>query len=434
MISGVTIFLSHSVKDEKLLSLVRKALEGTEATLEIAEEDFVPRRTISTKVREMIDSCDYFLVLLTPNSQRSVFVSHEVGYAFAKGKTVITLAAGGVHPKGLLSDMEYIRIDPSKPSKARRLVRNGVTRVVDEDAGRRSLDSRYRANVELVETMRTCRQEFKVVETRKRQTLRRILVDLVRQDVPVLLIDSYGIFNPLANSPKKTGRTKMQPGRTDYLADKVDVFRCGNTLKLAGSPVRISFSHLEESEVLQLTNLGDIKLYRLMLETAILRWRKDNTGNVFAGEYTVKNIINTLRESQGEEAALLVAELEYLDDVGIFKKNGTMLKHFLTNGRVTLLTMDGTPPDLAELVVRHMIERIVPNVISGEVHPPMLIISEASHFCGNSSDAACRNAIRFIAAEGWKFGVGLILVTRRPAELDNEFLSRNRGHTIISVV
>lgn len=84
-------FLSYARKDKGLAEKLVKALKNY-LTLEIWWDTRIdPGSSWDTTIKEAIDHCDIFLVMLTPNSVESQNVLNEITYAQSKGKTIIPL-------------------------------------------------------------------------------------------------------------------------------------------------------------------------------------------------------------------------------------------------------------------------------------------------------------------------------------------------------
>lgn len=112
------IFISHSMKDYSLLQNIESILKPNGLTLLIAEHHYDTQNTISDKIRNMIDTCDIGLVLLTENGFNSGFVREEIGHLDAKGKPMILVIQQGFEKKysGFRFGHDYILLDPLNPT------------------------------------------------------------------------------------------------------------------------------------------------------------------------------------------------------------------------------------------------------------------------------------------------------------------------------
>jgi DNA helicase HerA-like ATPase len=63
----------------------------------------------------------------------------------------------------------------------------------------------------------------------------------------------------------------------------------------------------------------------------------------------------------------------------------------------------------------------------------MLVVEEAHNFCPQAGSTRVSGILRTVAAEGRKFGMGLLVVTQRPAKVDKNVLSQCNTQIILKV-
>ena len=109
------VFLSHSTKDEKLVSKIEELLYDYGIQVYIAERDIQLGKHLSEKVILNIESCDYFMLLYTDNVKNSQYVNQEIGYWIKKKgfSQLIPLVQKGLKPEAFLEGIEYIEFEPS---------------------------------------------------------------------------------------------------------------------------------------------------------------------------------------------------------------------------------------------------------------------------------------------------------------------------------
>jgi len=114
----MNIFVSHAIKDNALLQQIDTVLNSYGLNLLIAEHYFDSQSTISDKIRNLINSCDIGLVLLTENGFNSGFVREEIGHLDAKGKPIILVIEKGFEQKysGFRYGHDFVLLDPLNPT------------------------------------------------------------------------------------------------------------------------------------------------------------------------------------------------------------------------------------------------------------------------------------------------------------------------------
>lgn len=101
------------------------------------------------------------------------------------------------------------------------------------------------------------------------------------------------------------------------------------------------------------------------------------------------------------------------------------------NKPITILDLSGVPTEIMSIVTGAVI-RIVYDAlvwgqnlpVGGREQPLLLVLEEAHNYLLASVDSVASRTVRSIAKEGRKYGLGLLLVSQRPSELDPTVLSQ----------
>ena len=98
---------------------------------------------------------------------------------------------------------------------------------------------------------------------------------------------------------------------------------------------------------------------------------------------------------------------------------------------ISILDLSGIPPtvlnDLIGALLRIVYDALywARNIPEGGRERPLLVVLEEAHaYLGKDNTGAAAKAIRRIAKEGRKYGVGMMLVSQRPSEIDSTILSQ----------
>lgn len=98
---------------------------------------------------------------------------------------------------------------------------------------------------------------------------------------------------------------------------------------------------------------------------------------------------------------------------------------------ITILDLSGIPPlvlnDLIGALLRILYDALfwARNLPEGGRERPLLIVLEEAHaYLGKENTGSAATAVRRIAKEGRKYGVGLMMVSQRPSEIDSTILSQ----------
>jgi len=111
------VFVSHSMKDHSFLNAVSNTLSNHGLELLIAEHEINLDKTITEKIKNMIEISQIGLILLTKNGLMSGFVREEIGYLEAKNKPSLIIFEKGIEKQygGFKYGHEYVELNSNNP-------------------------------------------------------------------------------------------------------------------------------------------------------------------------------------------------------------------------------------------------------------------------------------------------------------------------------
>jgi hypothetical protein len=97
--------------------------------------------------------------------------------------------------------------------------------------------------------------------------------------------------------------------------------------------------------------------------------------------------------------------------------------------------MKGVPPDVQSVVVARLLKKLFDDRKAGKILPFLLIVEEAHNYCPERGfgSAVSSDMMRTIASEGRKFGMGLCIVSQRPAKVDKNIISQCNTNIILKI-
>jgi len=251
-----------------------------------------------------------------------------------------------------------------------------------------------------------------------------IVEELMKHNVTCMIIDPHGEYGAMRDIGKG-GDARYGVVPRSY-KDHILEFSISKDEKTT-KPLRFTLKSLEAREILELTRTNDIRTFLPNLRKAIdtLRERQDM--------YSVRELIDLLMKDPDNKNAVLISELEYLDEVGLFATRGNRITELIEEGKTTLINLKGVPPDIQELVVRRLSTLLFEMRKVGNIPPMVLIMEEAHNYCPQQGSALSSKALATIASEGRKFGLGLMVISQRPAKIDKNVLSQCGTQIILKV-
>jgi DNA helicase HerA-like ATPase len=97
--------------------------------------------------------------------------------------------------------------------------------------------------------------------------------------------------------------------------------------------------------------------------------------------------------------------------------------------------MKGINPDVQQIIVAKLLSNLFEARKAGLVPPGMVVVEEAHNFCPEKGfmKTTSSDVLRAIASEGRKFGLGLMIISQRPAKVDKNVLSQCNTQIIMRV-
>jgi DNA helicase HerA-like ATPase len=151
--------------------------------------------------------------------------------------------------------------------------------------------------------------------------------------------------------------------------------------------------------------------------------------------YDLEDVIRQVGASTSKTKWNLIGQLESLLEIGIFGGTETRPSELLQPGRASIIDMTGIDPEMQSMIVARLLTEIFESRKLGRVAPGMIVIEEAHNYIPErgTGKAASSSIIRTIAAEGRKFGLGLMIISQRPARVEKNVISQCNTQIIMRV-
>ncbi len=102
---------------------------------------------------------------------------------------------------------------------------------------------------------------------------------------------------------------------------------------------------------------------------------------------------------------------------------------------LSVINLKGVDPDVQQLVVYKIVKDLFESRKQGKIPFFLLIVEEAQNFCPERGfgEAISSHILRTVASEGRKFGMGLAVISQRPARVDKNVLSQCNTQVFLRV-
>jgi DNA helicase HerA-like ATPase len=257
-----------------------------------------------------------------------------------------------------------------------------------------------------------------------------LVEELLKRKIPVVIIDPHGEYSTLMHPNIDENDTKYMSKydvRPCGYPDAVREYSLNPKINLGTIALRLSnygFTGDGVAELLGLRGTG--------VQTAIL-YKAINRLMSAKNYFTLRDLRGVIEMDRNSAKWHLLNSLENLMATGIFSDQPTKLIELVQPGRAAVINLRGAPPQQQQLVVTQLSRQLFEARKLNKIPGMMLILEEAHQFCPQQGRATSSNIIHTIASEGRKFGLGLGVVSQRPAMVDKNVLSQCNSQVILKV-
>ncbi|MCK5459269.1 MAG: ATP-binding protein, partial [Thermoplasmatales archaeon] len=258
-----------------------------------------------------------------------------------------------------------------------------------------------------------------------------LVEEFLKKKIPMVIIDTHGEYMSLtkSNTDRKDKKNMEKFGikPQQYAGQLVAYSPLGNKGNM--KHLTLNGINLEAREII------DLLQAKLSGPQIGVLYQSIKEMKEYKQHYTLRDIIESVNRSKSNARWNVVASLESLDSIGVFSETSTTTSDLVKKGKCSLINMKGVPPDIQDVVVARLTKELFDDRKAGKIPPFLLIVEEAHNYCPERGlgSAVSSNILRTIASEGRKFGMGLCVVSQRPAKVDKNIISQCNTNIILKV-
>lgn len=258
----------------------------------------------------------------------------------------------------------------------------------------------------------------------KSYTVGALIEELMDRKVPLIIIDPHGEYGdvrfPNDNKKEPYAEFGIQPqGYYEHIIEY------GNPeIKKGLRIIKLDENMTTEELVHVLPSKLSAKQMSVLYSTI-----KDLENISFS------SLLLSLEEAEDSSKWNLISIIDYLQKMDVFSGSPTPLNEIVQPGRCSIINLKGIEPDVQEIIVYKLMRDLFTARKKGKIPPFFTIIEEAHNFCPERSfgEAKSSKILRTVASEGRKFGMGICIVSQRPARVDKNVLSQCGTQFILKV-
>ncbi|MFH2020841.1 MAG: ATP-binding protein [archaeon] len=256
----------------------------------------------------------------------------------------------------------------------------------------------------------------------KSYTVGVLIEEIIGKKVPIIVIDPHGEYGVLKTPTDDILQLKnygISPIGFKNIYEYGDA-KLNNELR----PLRLN-NNLTPSEITELMP-GKLSNTQMGLLYSLLK---------HIDKVNFTNVLLELDKEENNSKWAIVNNLEYLNNLQIFGDSFTDYNELIQSGRCSIINLKGIPPDVQEIIVYKLMKDLFEERKKDRIPPFFTIIEEAHNYCPERSfgEAKSSKILRTVASEGRKFGLGLCIVSQRPARVDKSVLSQCTTQIILKI-
>lgn len=251
-----------------------------------------------------------------------------------------------------------------------------------------------------------------------------MLEEIIEKNIPLLVIDPHGEYGSLRDSNDKGASTLERFGlKPKSYAKQVKEY--------GDASIDESLVPLKLNNRMDLKGLLDIMPVKLSNnQLAILYDTVKNVAN-----FSFSELCFALEQHDSNVKWSVIGIIDNLSNLGIFSDNYTSLNELIRPGRCSIINLKGMNTTKQEILIYQLLHDLFEARKKDKVPPFFCVIEEAHNFCPERSfgETKASKIIRSIASEGRKFGLGLCVISQRPARLDKSVISQCTTQIILKI-
>ncbi|MBR9676186.1 ATP-binding protein [Candidatus Woesearchaeota archaeon] len=257
----------------------------------------------------------------------------------------------------------------------------------------------------------------------KSYTVGVLLEEIMDRKIPLLIIDPHGEYSEL-KEPNNDEKQKLE-------SYGLEPKSYSNIKEYGDSNLNSNLRHLILNNSLlpeEVTHLMPSKPSGTQIGLLYSAIKHLDTINFI-------NILFELEKEENNAKWALINNLEYLKNLELFGENYTNHNELIQSNNCSIINLKGIPPDVQEIIVYKLLKDLFEKRKQNKIPPFFTVIEEAHNYCPERSfgETKCSKIIRTVASEGRKFGMGLCVVSQRPARVDKSVLSQCTTQLILKV-
>lgn len=263
----------------------------------------------------------------------------------------------------------------------------------------------------------------------KSYTVGVILEEIIRKKIPILILDPHNEYSTLKYpNPDRKDVERLKKFNLEPKGFKNQIVQYSPDTSINAECERVSLDlnkmkpqDLVESLPQKITPAQQSLIYNML----------QATNNRIDFDELIFNLSN--EESNAKWS--LISMIEQLKALKLYSTNPTPLNSIIKQAQASIISLKGVEPYVQETFVAGLLRDLFEARKREEIPPFFLVLEEAHNFCPEAGLGKLKSSsiIRTLAGEGRKFGIGLCVISQRPAKIDKNVISQCSTQLLLKI-
>lgn len=253
-----------------------------------------------------------------------------------------------------------------------------------------------------------------------------LLEEILEKKIPIIVIDPHGEYSSLKFPSDKKDMLKKYGLEPKSYIKQIQEYSPDVEKNPEAKVLKLSAKSLIGSELMHLLPAKLSSSQIGLLYSALMDVNRVSDFD---------QLMLSLQSEENNAKWTLISVIDYLKRLNIFSENGTSVNELVGVGKCSIINLRGIPQELQEIIVYKLVADLFNARKQGNVPPFFLVIEECHIFCPERSygEAKSSSILRQVIAEGRKFGLGVAVISQRPARVEKTILSQCTTQVILKI-
>jgi len=249
-----------------------------------------------------------------------------------------------------------------------------------------------------------------------------LLEEFIENKIPAVVIDPHGEYISLRDPNRKQEEIKYMP----MFGIKPKGYKKEAQIYCLEKNLMVGAKKLKFNGKLNHQEIFDMLPFRLTSsQMSVIYSAVQDIGKA---EYTLDDLRKQVQISDSRAKWNVLQVIDFLKLTALFDSaNYIKPTDLVKKDTLSILNLKGIEPDVQQLVVYKVVRDLFEARKENKIPYFLLVVEEAQNFCperGFGGEAISSSILRTVASEGRKFGMGLAVISQRPARVDKNVLSQ----------